>query len=88
MAMGRAIVGTDVPALTDFATDEREALVVPLDDTDALAAALARLLADPALRDRLGAKAAARCARKHSWAAHCDSLEGAYVLAGARGRRR
>jgi glycosyltransferase involved in cell wall biosynthesis len=84
MAMGRAIAGTDVPALADFATDEREALIVPVGDADALAAALARLLADPALRDRLGAGAAVRHARDHNWLGHCIALERAYELA-ARG---
>jgi glycosyltransferase involved in cell wall biosynthesis len=84
MAMGRAIAGTDVPALTDFATDGREALIVPVGDADALAAALVRLLSDPALRDRLGAAAAARYEREHNWQGHCSALEGAYGLATGR----
>ncbi len=83
MAAGRAILGTDVPALSDFLARDREAVIVPVGDVDALARALATLLADPDLRDRLGAAAAARSARDHSWAAHCEALEGAYALAGS-----
>jgi glycosyltransferase involved in cell wall biosynthesis len=81
MAAGRAIVGTDVPAVADFLTDGLDAVIVPADDADALAGALMRLLADSGLRDRLGAAAAARAAREHSWDAHCAALEGAYALA-------
>jgi glycosyltransferase involved in cell wall biosynthesis len=36
------------------------------------------------LRDRLGAAAAARAAREHSWDAHCAALESAYSLATGR----
>ena len=84
MATGRAIVGTDVPAVVDFVTSEREALIVPVDDVDALASALSTLLADPAMRDRLGEAAGARCDRDHTWADHCVALEGAYALAATR----
>jgi glycosyltransferase involved in cell wall biosynthesis len=81
MAMGRAIVGADVPGVADYVTDDLEALIVPVDDVDGLAAGLKALLCDPALRDRLGAAAAARYDREHNWADHCAALEDAYTLA-------
>jgi glycosyltransferase involved in cell wall biosynthesis len=50
--------------------DERNGLVVPANDADALAAALQRMGADAALRDRLGAAAAAdvRAFTQEAWA--------------------
>lgn len=86
MATGRAIAGTDVPALTDFATNGREAVIVPIDDAAALAAAISRLLADSGLRDRLGTAAAERFEREHNWPDHCAALEDAYALASGRPR--
>jgi glycosyltransferase involved in cell wall biosynthesis len=53
-AMGRPIVATDVPGCRDIARAGVNALLVPPDDADALAEALARLAEDGALRQRLG----------------------------------
>ncbi|MCS6779290.1 MAG: glycosyltransferase family 4 protein [Geminicoccaceae bacterium] len=60
MAHGLAIVTTPVGAHREAVVHEREALLVPPGDPAALAAAIARLIDDPALRDRLGAAARAR----------------------------
>lgn len=54
-AMGRPIVATDTPGTRDIARAGVNALLVPPDDPDALAEALARLAADAGLRRRLGA---------------------------------
>jgi glycosyltransferase involved in cell wall biosynthesis len=54
-AMGRPIVATDVPGCREIARRGVNALLVPPDDAEALAAALAQLAADGALRLRLGA---------------------------------
>lgn len=54
MAAGRAVVATRVGGLGEAVVEGRTGLLVPPDDPAALAAALARLLADPELRERLG----------------------------------
>jgi glycosyltransferase involved in cell wall biosynthesis len=59
MAAGRPVVTADTPAVRELLEDGRSALLVPAGDPDALAAALARLAADGALRERLGAAARA-----------------------------
>lgn len=58
MALGKACVVTDTPAMREYVTDERSALMVPLHDPVAWREATDRLLADPALRSRLGHQAA------------------------------
>lgn len=63
MALGLPCVATRCPTgPEEIITDEVDGLLVPVEDPDALAAAIDRLLADPALRARLG-EAAARRAR-------------------------
>jgi glycosyltransferase involved in cell wall biosynthesis len=51
--MGVPIVSTPVSGIPELITSEVNGLLVPPNDTVALAAALRRLLDDPALRDRL-----------------------------------
>lgn len=53
-AAGRAIVTTSVPGCSDVVTDEVNGLLVPARDPRALANAIRRLLADPALRLSMG----------------------------------
>lgn len=60
MMSGCAIVTTGVGSILDALQDGRTGLVVPVDDAEALAAALRRLKEDPDLRHRLGAAAARR----------------------------
>lgn len=62
MAAGRAVLASAVGGLRDAVVDERTGLLVPPDDAAALAAALARLVADGALRERLAAAGPARVA--------------------------
>lgn len=63
MALGLPCVATRCPTgPEEIITDGVDGLLVPVEDPDALAAAIDRLLADPALRARLG-EAAARRAR-------------------------
>lgn len=54
MAAGRAIVTTDAPGCRDLVDPERTGLVVQREDVSALAGAMERLVADAALRSRLG----------------------------------
>jgi glycosyltransferase involved in cell wall biosynthesis len=60
IAYGLAVVSTPVGALREVLEDGRSALLVEPGDIAGLAAALARVVADPALRAGLGAGAAAR----------------------------
>ena len=53
-ACGRPIVATDVPGCREIARPSLNALLVPVDDTNALADAIGQLAADPALRSRFG----------------------------------
>lgn len=55
-AAGRAIVATDVPGCREIVRHEENGLLVPPRDITALAAALERLITDPSLRARMGAR--------------------------------
>jgi glycosyltransferase involved in cell wall biosynthesis len=57
MAAGRAVVCTDVGGVSDVVTLGVSGILVPHGDPAALAAAIDRLLADPAARERLGNEA-------------------------------
>ncbi len=53
---------------------EETGLLVTPGDADAAAGAVIRLLADPALRDRLGAAALAEAEQTYSWSAHTQRI--------------
>ena len=53
-ACGRAMVATDAPGCREIAVDGVTALTVPVDDTEALADAMARMAEDASLRDKFG----------------------------------
>jgi len=59
-AMGKALVLTDIRGCREVARDGREGLLVPPRNAERLASAIHRLLADEALRDRLGKAARER----------------------------
>lgn len=59
-AAGRPIVTTDVPGCRDVVRDGDSGILVPPRDHNALAAALERLIADPELRARMGARGRVR----------------------------
>jgi glycosyltransferase involved in cell wall biosynthesis len=56
-ARGRGAVATDAGGIPDIVTDERDGLLVPPGDTDALVDALLRVLRDDSLAERLGSAA-------------------------------
>lgn len=60
MALGKACVVTDTPAMREYVEDGRTALLVPPHDADALRAAVERLRGDDELRARIGAAARER----------------------------
>jgi glycosyltransferase involved in cell wall biosynthesis len=86
LAAGRAIVATDLPATREVLTDGVNALIVPPDDPERLAAAIARLAGDPELRARLG-EAARATARQHTWSARARRILDGLPAAPAAGLR-
>jgi glycosyltransferase involved in cell wall biosynthesis len=62
---GRPIIGTDVAGIREVVAPAGGVLV-PLDDPDASAAAVQRLIETPALRDQLGAGAYAQASERYS----------------------
>lgn len=74
MASGRAILATDLPSTAEIVQDGETALLVPPSDVDALAAGLARLYDDPALRARLGAAARELVFARYTWAARAQGI--------------
>lgn len=67
MAARIPIVATNVPGIRDVVTDTQTGLLVPPAAPIALAAAIARVLADTSLRDRLTTAALADVHRRFSW---------------------
>lgn len=66
MACGRPVVTTDAPGCRDCVRHEDNGLLVPVKDAAALASAIERLLDDPALRRRLGARGRERAVEEFS----------------------
>jgi glycosyltransferase involved in cell wall biosynthesis len=78
MAAGRAIVATAVGANGELIEDGVQGLLVQAGDADGLAAAIRRLLDDPALAARLGAAARRKAGRYHSHSGRARSFEAFY----------
>lgn len=78
MARGRPVVATAAGGSPEIIRDGVDGLLVPPDDPEALARSLDRLLADPALRRRLGEAARRRVAADFSLAAMLDRVEAVY----------
>ncbi|HLD77699.1 MAG TPA: glycosyltransferase family 4 protein [archaeon] len=65
IAMGKPLIATAVGGAPEV-LDKTNGILVPADDPEALRSALAKLIADPALRSRLGA-AARQTAERFAW---------------------
>src|SRR3954468_24466128 len=78
-ACGRALLTTDVPGCRALVRDGVEGLVVPPNDAEALAAALAALAADPALVARTGQAARARILEGFTERAVMDAVKRIYA---------
>jgi glycosyltransferase involved in cell wall biosynthesis len=74
MAAGRPIVASNLPSIREILHDDIDALLVTPGNAPALADAIRRLIADPALSDRLAAAALA-AAPQYSWARRAERLE-------------
>jgi alpha-maltose-1-phosphate synthase len=68
MAHGLPCIATTSDAMPEIVAHGESGLLVPPDDVDALAAALAALLADVPLRRRMGAAGRARVEAQFTWA--------------------
>ncbi len=73
MAVGGAIVGSDLPAIREVLRNEQNALLVQPSDENALADAIVRFLSEPVLRQRCG-KQALRDVVQYSWTARAERL--------------
>lgn len=74
LAAGRPIVASDLPAFREVLADGENALLVPPGDAAAIAAAVARLLDDPALARGLARRAWEDAAR-YTWEARAEAIE-------------
>jgi phosphatidylinositol alpha-mannosyltransferase len=77
MAAGLPVVASDIPGYREVVRDEIDGLLVPPGDPVALAAGVRRVLADPALAERLRASARAR-ADRYRWETVAAQVEAAY----------
>jgi glycosyltransferase involved in cell wall biosynthesis len=78
MACGRGVVASQVGGLAEAVVHERTGLLVPPDDADALADALARVACDDALRARLGAAGPARISEGFRAEQMCEAYAALY----------
>jgi glycosyltransferase involved in cell wall biosynthesis len=73
MGAGVPVVVSDLPAIREVIRDGSNGLLVPPGDPDALAAALRKVIEDPALAEAL-ARQARRDAEAHSWERRAEAL--------------
>ncbi|MEQ8964382.1 MAG: glycosyltransferase [Azospirillaceae bacterium] len=84
MAHGRPVVASDLGSFADLLEPVRDCALVPPGDPDALAAALAPLIADADRRAALGAEVAALARRMGGWDDAARATEACYAaLTGA-----
>lgn len=77
-AMGLAAIGSAVDGVPEIVGAGETGQLVPVNDPPALAAAIIALLADPALRRRLGAEARRKVAAQFSREAMIEGMLGVY----------
>ncbi len=75
------VVTTDIGSIGEAVQDGSTGLMVPPENTSALAAALERLLGNPALRDQLGTAARTAALQKFSLDAMLDRMEAVFYQA-------
>jgi glycosyltransferase involved in cell wall biosynthesis len=78
LACGRPVVGSTVAGVPDALVPGRTGLLVPPRSPEALAAAVAQLLANPSLRRRMGEEGVARVRQQHTWPLVARSLHEIY----------
>jgi glycosyltransferase involved in cell wall biosynthesis len=87
--LGLPVVSTPIPGVTELVEDGVNGLLVPPDDAKALAAAIIRLAADPAMRVTFGTAGSARVRARLDHKAAIGELIGLIrdTLAGGRAER-
>lgn len=78
LAAGRPVVSTDVGGVSDVVDEGETGFLVPAGDTEALAERLARLAADPALRETMGSAARERALRRYAVRRLVDDVDALY----------
>lgn len=81
MACGVPVVGTAVGGLVDTVVDGVTGSLLPIRSPELVAEVAGQLLADPALRRRLGAAGARRVHRHYQWSEVARGTERTYLLA-------
>jgi glycosyltransferase involved in cell wall biosynthesis len=89
MAMGKAIVASNLEQIGEVLEHGRTAWLVPPGDADALADGVRRLIDDPSLRAALGGAARTEVVARYTWREHTRRTIGRLqeVAAGATGAR-
>lgn len=72
LACGVPVIVSDWPGMADFVREHRCGVVVPPGDPEALARAVAQLVADPDRALEMGKRGAEEVHRKHSWDAKAE----------------
>ena len=83
LAAGLPVVASRVAGIPDVLTDGENGLLVPAQDSPALAEALRRLLREPALRQRLARSARATAEKTLAWDVAARAFEECYAQAAA-----
>ncbi len=81
-AYGKPVIGARVAGIADVIADGEDGLLVPFGAPDALADALARLLADAAWRARLGERGRAKVLARYTWEQVYSRVRPAYEATG------
>ncbi len=75
MAMGKAIVASDIAQLGEVLRNNETALLAPPGDIEALSNCIERCFDDPVLRARLGSHAREDALAHHTWTQRAQALE-------------
>ncbi len=81
LAAGSPVVTTAAGGILSVVTDDVTGLIVPERDSEAIAAALARIIAQPALGRRLGSAARTLVEQRFGWSRAAEAFEAAYLRA-------
>ncbi|HEU5089208.1 MAG TPA: glycosyltransferase family 4 protein, partial [Roseiflexaceae bacterium] len=85
MAAGTPVISTRIPVVDELIDDGENGILVPYDDSSALAGAILDVLASPELRARLVAGGRRALAERFDPAQLCQQVVAFYRRAGARG---